>query len=822
MTIDVITQDGKPWTIKKENLSTALQRGASISNAGEKVKVTTPDGKIWDIKTSNLSTALQRGASYVSPTEQANQQESNFGENNKGLVQSMANRVATGLLPETTLDRAKEFGQGIARGIGGTADFINKNIVSPTINAAGNDIKRTGEFFNDAGINGLGNTVTNFGNKAKEYAGEYDTSNAAETLPKSEFLQTTKKADEISDVYKAAGDVASSILPFSAAAKGVKLLTQAGGIVTKVPWINKMNALLETPITAKNTAIFAGAGAGGELAKSNDPNTSEIENIVREVAGSMFTAVTVASGLNRLGAMTAKVIFDPKKYIFSPLKTYKDAKFIKNYGGEVNENVVASAEKLGLPLTPELISNNSKASFLANNRLKSEFVDASYSELNKNLNEKIIQSLEDNIFENIGTKIEGSSAESAASVASTEAKKTISANKEKWYKESTALYDSAKDIAPAGNLKAPETSKTISNIIEELSFGDKSSGNAKQQVINKLEQLQANIQGGIDVRNLLGWKSDLFTLGAEQQSYKALYNNVARVIDNDINSFVSSGHGAKEFVDAWKQATDFNRDTVQNIIKTDAVRSILQKEKPIEAIQYMNNKRSVEEVSKMIDNPELMTSLKRTAFEKQIYDKNIITPDGSINSKQLERFLEKQKDFVVSLIDTKNYNSLKNDFLPYLKQRTAGIKNTSGTSYITRDNNLQIASENLIPYSAWGALIGLVGSQSLKGAVAGGAAGAIPGVKAKLEIKAIKQLSKMASDQKLMQSIIEAGRKPKVNNSLLNNPALKYNALMGGDKLINNHIEENKAKPKGQALNKLLDSDASQNIAKMLRASPFD
>ena len=797
MTIDVTTPDGKLWTIKKENLPNALQRGASVSNVGEKVKVATPDGKTWDIKTSNLSTALQRGASFISPADQTNQQESSWGEKNKDLVQPVANGVATGLLPETTFDRVKEFGQGVARGLGGASDFINQNVVSPVANAAGNDIKRAGQFFNDVGLDTLGSATTNFGNKTKEYAGEYATSNAAETLPKSEFLQTTGEQDKTSSVYKAAGDVASSIIPFSAATKGVQLLTQLGGIATKVPWINKMNALLETPVTAKNTTMFAAGGAGGELAKSDDPNTSELENIVRETAGSIFSVLTVANGMNYLGSQVAKVFSDPKKYITSPIKTYKEGKFIKKYGGEINEDVIGSAKKLDLPLTPELISNNSEASFLANNRLKSEFVDASYSELNKNLNEKIIKSLEDNIFENIGAKIEGSSAESAASVASTEAKKAISANKEKWYKESTALYDSAKAIAPTENLKAPETSKAINNIIEELSFGDKSSGNAKQQVINKLEQFQANIQNGIDIRNLLGWKSDLFTLGAEQQSYKALYNNVARVIDNDINSFVTSGNGAKEFVDAWKQATDFNRDTIQNIIKTDAVRSILQKEKPIEAIQYMNNKRSVGEVSKMINNPELMASLKRTAFEKQIYDKNIITSDGSINSKQLERFLEKQQDFVVSLIDTKNYNSLKNDFLPYLKQRVAGMKNTSGTSYITRDSDLQRASENLIPYSIWGSVIGLGTTQSLKGAVAGGAAGAISGVKAKLEIRAIKRLSKMASDQKLMQEIIEKGRSPKINNHLLDNPALNAQALTGGAKLINSNIEENKAKPKG-------------------------
>lgn len=689
----------------------------------------------------------------------------------------------------TWTDRAKEVGQGLAYSIGSTADALNKVVAAPVANVAGVAAQNAGKFFNNVGLDTIGNAATNLGNKTRQLSSQYENSNAAETLPQSDFLQTNSDPDKTSNVLKAAGSTAADLLPFSAATKGVKVLTQAGGIATKVPWVAKINRFLETPLTAKNAAIFAGMGAGGEYAKSDDPNVGELEQVAREVGGSMLAGVSVAAGLTKLGRDVAQVYLNPKKYITSPIETYKEGKFIKKYGGKVNEDVVASSEKLDLPLTPELISNNPNAAFLANNKLRSEFVDASYKQLNNNLNEKIIQSLEDNVLNKIGSKIEGSSAESASSIASTKARDVIETNKTAWEAESTKLYDNAKSLATEDQLVKPTNSlNLVDDLISEFSFGSDLSTpkNTTKKILQEFKST-ANNQLGMRVRDLIGWKQDLNHFGADAKSYDALLNKVAYTIEEDINSYASSEAVTNQFKNAWKEATDYNRDVIQNIVKTDAVRNILAKEQPVEAIKYMNTKSSVAKVEKMIDNPELMGSLKRTAFEKQLHDRNIITPDMDLKPSTLGRFLKKEQDFAISLIGKDGYKTLTKDFLPYLKQRSLGIKNTSGTSYVTRDSELQRASENLVPYSIWGALLGLGSTQSLKGAVAGGAAGTLPGVKAKLEIRAIKQLSKMASDQKLMKEIIRKGREPKSKSLLhnaINSPATKYQTVNFGAKAL--------------------------------------
>lgn len=707
---------------------------------------------------------------------------------------------------ESGIDKAKKFGQGLAYGVGSTADTINKYIAAPVTDLAATGIKKTGELLTDVGLEGVGGAVTSLGDKTQQLSKDYANSNAAENYPKMEFLQTNNNSSNTiyDDLAYGAGVGAEAILPWSLATKGLKAVTGVAGIA-KAPWVAKINSFLATPLTAKNTAIFAGAGAGGEAAKSSNPNTSEVENIFRETAGSIFGGLTVAGGMNSLGAGVAKVFLDPKKYVTSPIKTYKEGKFIKKYGGKVNKDVVSAAEKLDLPLTPELISDNPNALFLANNKLRSEFVDASYKELNKNLNDKIIKSLEDNVLETIGAKIEGSTTESATSVASQKAKEVINANVAKWNKESTALYDAAKAIAPDEKIIPSKTLNKVDDLISELSYGSKDLNTPKADVRRKLENFKQEVSDGMGIRDLLGWKQDLYDLGANNQSYKSLLSSVAKEIDEEISNYAFSNKSTKTFTEAWKQATDYNREMIQNIVKTDAVRSILQKETPVEAVKYMTSKRAVDGIAKMLDNPQLMGSLKRTAFEKQLYDRNIFTTDGALNAKQLEKFLVKEQDFAVSLLGDKNYNILKNDFLPYLKQRNAGMKNTSGTSYITRDSELQRSSENLIPYTLWGATTGLAASQSIKGAIAVGAAGAVSGVKARMEIKAIKELSQMAANPRLMREMIAKGNNPKAKSNFLNNPAVKTQGITGAAKLINNNVEENKNMPKAPAFNKTIE-----------------
>ena len=87
------------------------------------------------------------------------------------------------------------------------------------------------------------------------------------------------------------------------------------------------------------------------------------------------------------------------------------------------------------------------AASLINNKLQSQFVDAGYKETMDNLPANLIQKLEDTVLDTIGSKVEGSSTESAAAIVSREAHDAMSNNTKEWKDTSRKLYDQAKVIA---------------------------------------------------------------------------------------------------------------------------------------------------------------------------------------------------------------------------------------------------------------------------------------------------------------------------------------------------------------------------------------
>ena len=316
-----------------------------------------------------------------------------------------------------------------------------------------------------------------------------------------------------------------------------------------------------------------------------------------------------------------------------------------------------------------------------------------------------------------------------------------------------------------------------------------------------------------------------------------MLNSIGYAIDEEITSYASSGKVInKDFTDAWKKATDFNRENVQNIIKTDAVRQIIQKRLPKEAVDYMTNKRAVLEVEKIIDNPELMGRLKRTTFEKRLSDKSIINQNGDINTISLSKFLDKEKDYVVSLVGKENYTTLTDDFMPYLKKlskvRNENI-NSSKTSYVTRDLQLEENTSNVLSKTFWnsivggatGGTLGTIGGNPIMGAATGATVSASAtlgkAVTAKKEISTIKQLSKLANDKNIMQKIIKEGGKKKGTMSILSNPASKFQAVKSVWDTEERNIESNKQKPKGQALKKALSNPSVKKTSEFLNLNPW-
>lgn len=891
--------DAKLAKMGLSNSSTAL--GMQIALAKERAEAQAKAnleyyGLAQNLKQQTIDNMFRRGDNLA---ENANIELNRFGTETRNMLeqraqdmdadlrtQEMEQRRAMAIAQEkqANADRAKQFGQGMVAAIGGTADMINRNVAAPITEIAGYGVQHVGEAVKNAGFENVGSSIRSFGDQTREVAKGYANSNAGQDLPQSEFLKTEIAPDTAGTVLKGAGYGVGEIPSYAFGGAGIKLLTKVGG-VAKVPWINAINKFLETPINKNTIAGFAGAGAGAELAKSDDPNTSDVENAVREMAGGMLGGVTATAATMKATKAVADLTLQKA---LNPVRAIRERNFTKKYGAKngINEEAIAAAEKLGTPLTPDIISDNPAAAFLINNKLKSQFADEAYKKTIDNIPASVIKSLEDNVLDNIGAKVHGTTSDSAAAVASEEARNWLAINTKKWQAQSTKLYDDAKAIFSSQKTQRTteqdriwqEADKQISKLskqmkkttndaqkkllseqstailqlakrnadalssdykikpkqvidladklIYELSFGAKSSTTQKAQVRNKIQEFKQEVQNGIGVRDLLGWKQDLNDIGADSDSYKSLLTAIAKEIDNEVTSYANSGQASTEFAKAWKIATDYNKKMIQNIIKTDAVNKLLSKEMPVEAVKYMNSKNAVNEMSRIIRNPELMGKLKRSAFEKQLYDKNIITPKGDLNITQFKKLITKEQDFVVSLIGSENYKTLQQDFMPYLDQLNkskAGLVNSSGTSYVTKDLSLQEASDNMLPNSLWGALAGSFGG--IKGIALGGGAGAARGVSAKRQIAEIKRLSQMATDPKLMKKLIEEGRKNPKNNMLdaitINNPGVKYSSIKGSAKVIDAHTEENKKNPKGKAINDLANNPYVKKGAEVLESNPW-
>ena len=743
--------------------------------------------------------------------------------NNKGIQQP------------TWTDRAKEYGQGLASGVGGIADAANKIVGAPIAHTAGYIADAASYNAKNAGLDTISQGIGNIASSAHKLGHQYQNSNLAEQYPKADFLQTDNTPDKTSKVLKSAGDMTTDILPMTAAGKGLNALNQtynSAKIVTKkgatvaAPWLEKLNTFLGGT-KLKHAPSFAGAGAGEELAKSDNPETSELENAARETVGLIFGAVTMDSAMSRTG----KKVFD-----LLQRTTPKQRKFIDKYGGEVNKDIVASAEKLGLPLTPDLISNNPATAFLVQNKLRSQFADEAFKETLNSISPSVVKSLEDNVLSNIGKKVASTDSKSAASTISDEAQNVIKDNISKWKSQSNELYNYAKELATQEIVVPSESIQKAKSLIDDLSYGSKKGSTPKSTTRDKLIEFVQEAEQGMSPRDLLGWKQDLYDIGAESTNYKSLLNSIGYAIDEEITSYAASGKVInKDFTDAWKKATDFNRENVQNIIKTDAVRQIIQKKLPKEAVDYMTNKRTVAKVEKIINNPDLMGRLKRTAFEKRLAN-NIIDQKGDINTINLNKLLTKEKDFVVSLIGEKNYQTLNNDFMPYLNQlskvRNENVNN-SKTSYITRDLHLEESTSNVLSKTLWesiigasiGGALGAKAGEPIMAAVSGAtlkASGPITkAITAKKEISTIKQLSKLANNKALMQKIIKEGKQNKDKKSFLDNPAIKYQGFAVTNKWLEQNREKNKKRPKGKALINVLSSPTAKKGAEILRTNPW-
>lgn len=619
MTIDIITPDNQTLTIQKSYLNDALKKGARLREVGKSVNITIPNGQQLEIKTEYLSEALDKGATLTEP----------------GI---------------------KEYGKAFLGGVGQKLGKLADTAVAGGALLAGS----IGNPNPAAGITDDEEYRTLMMDTAKDY---WNNPHLEHTFSKP--FDTGMDDDPGIQVAKSSGDFVGELPTWFVGGAGVKVATKVGGIA-HLPWIQKLNNFLKTDINLKNAASFAGAGAGAELAKSNDPDASEAEQIAREFTGAMIGGATLPALASKPAKALANLVTDPKGSFYSGLA--------KVYGGnKLNKEAIEAAQKLELQLTPQELSNSKLAHATQKYLLESMFAAESYKTVMENAPKKLLENLEDT-FEKVGGKIAGTSEESALSSGMGQYKEFLKQRESEWRKQSTALYDKAKALAFDSDYypETDEIRKKVGDLLYDLSHGLSKPEGDKLKVINKLDGMLQNLNNQTPtIRDLIQEITDLNHAAGEVVGYKELYKGIASTIENTVNNY----KGSSEFVTAWQEAKKFNKEMIQTRVKTDIARSILREELPVDTLTYMNSAGEIKELGKIIgadlkgaagENARiLMNKLKRAKLEQYCNNKNIISAEGEFNATAFVNIFGKgaDEDFLKELMGN-HYKLVKENILP--------------------------------------------------------------------------------------------------------------------------------------------------------------
>ena len=743
-------QDKSRWSIPAESLPKALTGGGTLdaSYSNQKFKIKAASGEEWLVPGSGLKQAFEMGGELDTP---------GLVDHLQGFVGGVAEKV--GKIADSGVALGGLTAGGIAKGVSAVAEKV--------------------------GATDVANNLNDFANKSYDVAKDYWNNPKIEQRAKDEW-ETGFEHDKGVAIAKAGGSAVPDLIPANATGKVVNLISKTG-VAAKMPWLQKLNKFLTVDVNATNAASFAGVGAGGEALKSDNANTSSLENAGREIIGGIVGGITVpVAGGKALNALY-KLTTTPPKELISEIGA---TRFAKKYGGTTDEKVVDIATKHGLPLTPALATDSVKAAFTENNKLRSQYASEAWK--------AVIDKFKDTVLKDtLGLATQRRADESLGKTLSDSFKDQTHQNSQSWTKASNDKYQLAKSLATEADMLAPnKTLKEIDSLLEDLSYGDKTNA-AKNSIVNTLNKFKESlVSNQMSLRNLLGWATDLSEKSTNGESYTKLLGKISHTIKSEIDDAVEKGVANKDFVKLWREAQSYNKEMIQTRIKTDMARSILSQESPKEAIAFMNSAHNVTQLSRILgadQSPKaelLMKQLKGAKIEDLLYSKNIITSEGNLNTKAFVKLFNKEnsdKDLLIALVGKENYQLAKQDFVPYIDKlgKTRGtLKNTGNTANVQRDYNLDEQAGGVIKNTVIGVAIG-----SIKGpatAALGGVAGASNSLKASWQMRNIRNLSESFMDKKKLEAIIERGKihskgiKEKLlsaSENILSQPAVKYNAL---------------------------------------------
>ena len=752
-------------TVPARNLASALEKGYQLHNAGEETKIFDPKTKRTGVvPTANLSHALNKGYRLA---------ESGWTDYGQAAYQGVATGI--GKLADTAIAGANKINEGVGR----VGSYLAEK----------------------AGAENISNDLNQFADESAEHAKDY-WKNDKIAQGASDLFDTGLNHEKGIRVAKAGGEMVGTLPAFSAVGKGVQLLTKVGG-VAKAPWITKINNFLETPITTKNAATFAGMGAGSEALKSDDPNTGLAENVLRELGGALLGGLSVSGAIHGAPAAIKSI-----GELLSRDKWYEA--LVKRGDTTLDKEVINATKNIGGKLDAKKIyKDNDVVSYI-----EKVFPNKAYQIAAKNSDTKVISSIEKSLNDSLGNMPSGVGQESTIRSLTSESESALQKLKQKNEVQNEALYDKAFSYLKPEDYPATSNSIKAAKEVLHKTYAPSTAGTTEtgQGVVSSaVNNLIKNWEGKkIHPQEMV---NEMRALKEHQRKagggYRDLLNSVTKGIEEDI--LASSN---VEFLKHYKVASKDYATQLVPFVRLDAARALISGEKPNFIWEHMNtptNRKEVQDALKIAGRKgdELFQAIKRVKSQEVIMEK--ISQDGVFKEdKFIELFSKlKPEDDIVDLIGKDSYQKIKKDALVLakkmkeIKAQTAMV-NQSPTANVLNKGGAVVSTATLgattgfalggIPGAAIGAVVGAYGKNWLAKGFA----------KASENPMVIERLIKAAEKNNDTQ-FIEILKRTLESTTEMGKSAVKAQGLTGGAKLINSNIEENKAKPKAPAFNKTIE-----------------
>ncbi len=212
----------------------------------------------------------------------------------------------------TWSDRGKELLQGVGSGLATMPDIASNYVAAPVTFLGSKSAKAQGKLLNFIGAKSAAKYSNKIGEDLQNLSDKYWNQNLSHEIKNSNLLKTKNKDDRAA-ILRGAGEFATDLIPANLLGKGVRLAAGAKkaaspvvkGLKNKVvhwwkePKLPKVANLLDTPMTGRNLAAFAGSGAGHSYINTDEwGDKKPSQGVLYDIATDL-PSMTIGAGIGQ-------------------------------------------------------------------------------------------------------------------------------------------------------------------------------------------------------------------------------------------------------------------------------------------------------------------------------------------------------------------------------------------------------------------------------------------------------------------------------------------------------------------------------------------